>query len=189
MEMDMTFQEIVSSQGVTQEQYSIMIKEMTKNRIFLTKEEKIEERYLKLRLKKEELRSRLEQSVVHISELQRLLKEKEKLLLSYEARERLATSSKVEYESMIADLIISSALKQKLSDTRYPELLVEKFDKSKLSINSSGMVEGIEEQLAALRITYQELFPDNEKEEVECVFPRNEIILEKGYPADLERMI
>jgi hypothetical protein len=47
----------------------------------------------------------------------------------------------------------------------------------------------MEEQLAALRITYQELFPDNDKEEVECDFPRNEMNLEKGYPADLEGMI
>jgi 3-methyladenine DNA glycosylase/8-oxoguanine DNA glycosylase len=186
MERNMTFQEILLSHGITKEQCTVIVKEMMKNRIFLTKEEKIEERYQKLKQKREELMNRLDKSASHLLDQQRILKEKDKLLSTLEIREKLITNLKQEYDSSIADMIIISAIKKKLADTMYPELLVEKFDRSKLSINSKGVVEGLEQQLAAMEVTYKELFCTKSKCKDECNISINASNSYKEYQNDIE---
>ncbi|MDQ4678655.1 phage scaffolding protein, partial [Stenotrophomonas maltophilia group sp. RNC7] len=46
----------------------------------------------------------------------------------------------------------------KLVDTKYPELLSTKFDKSKLSVQNDGSVVGIDEQLVSIKEQYKDLF-------------------------------
>jgi hemoglobin-like flavoprotein len=159
----MTFFEILSAQSVTKEQISVILKEMSRNRIFLTKEEKIEERYLKLKQKRDELKNKLDHAVCIISDLKNKFKENEKQLISINAREKVSVNQKKECDFKIADMIITSAIQEVLSDAKYPELLIDKFDKSKLSINSVGIVEGIEEQLESIKDIYNELFTTQEK--------------------------
>jgi DNA gyrase/topoisomerase IV subunit A len=159
----MTFSEILSAQGVAKEQCSVILKEMSRNRIFLTKEEKIEERYLKLKQKRDELKSKLDHAVCIIADLKNKLKENEKQLSLINAREKVIVNLKKECDFKIADMIITSAIHIELADAKYPELLIDKFDKTKLSINSDGIVEGIDEQLVTLKDTYTELFTTQEK--------------------------
>lgn len=182
----MTFQEILLSHGITKEQCAVIVKEMIKSKIFITKEEKIEERYQKLKRKREELMNRLDKSASHILDQQRILKEKDTLLSTLETRERLISNLKKEYDSAIADMIITSAIKKKLSDATYPELLVEKFDKSKLSINSKGVVEGVEQQIATMKVTYKELFCTQSRCKEECNNSINASNSYKEYLNDIE---
>lgn len=69
----MTFQEILLDKGLTEEQLSGIMKDMEKYRIFLTKEEKIEERYRKLKRQREELKNKLEQSTSLLLDLHVLM--------------------------------------------------------------------------------------------------------------------
>jgi septal ring factor EnvC (AmiA/AmiB activator) len=164
----MTFLDILSVQGLSKEQCSAIMKEMERNRIFFTKEEKIEERYHKLRQKRDEIKSKLDQAVCNIADLKSKLKENEKLLISMEARDKGIADLKKEYDFKIADMIITVAIQKELSEMKYPELLIDKFDKTKLSINSNGIVKGIDEQLAAFKDTYKELFKLQETCKEDC---------------------
>jgi hypothetical protein len=159
----MTFSEILSVQGVSKEQCTAIMKEMARNRIFITKEEKIEERYHKLRQKKDELKCKLDHAVFIIADLKNKSKEMEKLLNSTYTREKVIANLKKEYDSKIVNMIITSAIHKELSNARYPELLIDKFDKTKLSINSEGIVEGIEEQLISFKDNYKELFTTQQR--------------------------
>lgn len=62
------------------------------------------------------------------------------------------------YEAEIKDLKLDSAIRAKLVDTKYPELLAGKIDKAKLTLNADGTVIGIDEQVTALKGTYKDLF-------------------------------
>ncbi len=65
---------------------------------------------------------------------------------------------KKDYEAKIKDLQINAAIQTKLTDTKYPDLLAAKFDKSKLVVGTDGSVSGIDEQLTAIKETYKDLF-------------------------------
>lgn len=67
-------------------------------------------------------------------------------------------AAKKDYEAKIKDLAITSAIQSKLTDTKYPELLVTKFDRSKLSVAANGTVLGIDEQLKTIKEQYKDLF-------------------------------
>lgn len=75
-------------------------------------------------------------------------------------KELQETNEKVkgEYEGRIKDMTINSAIQSKLTDTKYPDLLLGKFDKSKIAVNSDGTTTGIDEQLATIKESYKELF-------------------------------
>ncbi len=169
----MNFQDILSSQGVTEEQYSIIKKEMIKNRIFLTREEKIEERYQKLKLKYEELKIRLEKVAALVTDLRRSIKEKDRAHSVLIARERLSNQLQEKYEALMADVIITAAIRKRFWNTKYPELLFAKIDKSKLSINSVGSVEGIDDQLTLIKAAFQELFWEQDMDDKEYSHKNN----------------
>ena len=56
-------------------------------------------------------------------------------------------ATKKAYEDKIRDMKLTSAIKDQLSDCKYPDLVADKFDRTKLS-----------EQLKAVKETYKELF-------------------------------
>ncbi|HBB29324.1 MAG TPA: hypothetical protein DC000_08770 [Clostridiales bacterium] len=67
-------------------------------------------------------------------------------------------TSKATYEAKIKDMTIDSALKAKLTDTKYPDLLTGKFDRTKIVVAADGTVSGIDEQLTSIKDTYKDLF-------------------------------
>lgn len=58
----------------------------------------------------------------------------------------------------LKEIKIDTAIKDKLTDTKYPDLLATKFDKSKLVVGTDGAVSGIDEQLTGIKETYKDLF-------------------------------
>ncbi len=67
-------------------------------------------------------------------------------------------TSKATYEAKIKDMTIDSAIKAKLTDTKYPDLLTGKFDRTKIVVAADGTVSGIDEQLTSIKDTYKDLF-------------------------------
>lgn len=53
---------------------------------------------------------------------------------------------------------LTSAIKDQLTDCKYPELVADKFDRSKLILADDGSVSGLAEQLKTVKETYKELF-------------------------------
>ena len=63
------------------------------------------------------------------------------------------------YEGKLKELTINVAIQSKLTDAKYPELIVGKFDKTKLSLSEDGtQVFGIDEQLTIIKEQYKDLF-------------------------------
>ncbi len=65
---------------------------------------------------------------------------------------------RAEQEAKIKDILIQSAIRSRLSRIKYADLLMSKFDKSRLTIASDGTVSGIDEQLEEMKTSYEGLF-------------------------------
>ena len=82
----------------------------------------------------------------------------EALQSTIKTHETTIATMKTEYETKIKDMAIDSAIKAQLTDTKYPDLLVGKFDRSKLALAADGSVVGIDEQLTSIKETYADMF-------------------------------
>lgn len=156
----MTYTGLLKSQGLTKEQIAAIMLSMKENRIFITKEEKIEERYQKLRQQKNDMKIKLDIAAITMADLKKAVTDNEelkKMLQDYE--EKIATLKK-DYEEKVKEMVLKEAILTNLADARYPELLISKFDLAKLSIDVNGTISGIDGQLKIIKDTYKELFPN-----------------------------
>lgn len=97
-----------------------------------------------------------------IGTLKKGTKDNETLQQTIKDHEITIQTLKSDYESKIKELRVNTAIQAKLADAKHPELLVDKFDKSKLSISEDGtQIFGIDEQLASIKETYKDLFTPN----------------------------
>lgn len=62
------------------------------------------------------------------------------------------------YEDKIRDMKLTSAIKDQLTDCKYPELVADKIDRTKLILAEDGTVSGLTDQLKTVKETYKELF-------------------------------
>ena len=110
---------------------------------------------------KKELEKQIQERDNQLKELQEKVKGNEELEKTIKELQEANKATKEQYEAKIRDITINAAIQAKLTDAKYPELLLTKFDRSKLSIAEDGTVLGIDEQLAALKEQYKDLFkPD-----------------------------
>lgn len=68
-------------------------------------------------------------------------------------------ATKKSYEDKIRDMKLTSAIKDQLTDCKYPELVADKIDRTKLILAEDGTVSGLTDQLKTVKETYKELFP------------------------------
>lgn len=85
-------------------------------------------------------------------------KDNETLQAKISELEEANKQTKKDYEDRIRDMKLTSAIKDQLTDCKYPDLVVDKFDRSKLILAEDGTVSGLTEQLKTVRETYKELF-------------------------------
>ncbi len=71
---------------------------------------------------------------------------------------RTSSTLKKEQEEMMKDVLIRTAVRTKLVNAGYADLLTGKFDKSKLTVTPDGTLIGIEEQLAEMQKAYEGMF-------------------------------
>ena len=154
----MTLAELLKAQGLTDEQISAITGEMTKNKIYTTIEENIDVRYSKLKADKEDLKGKLDAADTTIADLKKNNTDNTVLQGTIKTHEETIATMKTDYDTRIRDMSIKAAIQNKLSDTKYPELLETKFDKKKLTISEDGTVLGIDEQLTAIKESYKDLF-------------------------------
>ncbi|MCF6466353.1 phage scaffolding protein [Clostridium sp. Cult2] len=154
----MTLEEILKAQGLADEQIAAIMSSMKENKIYTTNEENIDIRYNKLKIERDDLKEKLETADNTIADLKKNNKDNEELQKTIKTHETTIATMKKDYEDKIREMNIQSAIRSKLTDTKYPELLETKFDKTKLSVAEDGTVLGIDEQLAVLKEQYKDLF-------------------------------
>lgn len=71
---------------------------------------------------------------------------------------RTSSALKKEQEEMMKDVLIRTAVRTKLVNAGYADLLTGKLDKSKLTVTPDGTLTGIEEQLAEMQKIYEGMF-------------------------------
>ncbi len=71
-----------------------------------------------------------------------------------------ANSKATEYQTQLKDTQINSAIEKTLikNNAKYPDLILSKFDKSKIEFAEDGSIKGVEEQFNELKESYKELF-------------------------------
>lgn len=154
----MKLDEMLKAQGLSSEQITSLLAALKENKIYLSSEENIDERYRKLKLQKEDVEQKLQAAEETISALKTANKDNEALQATILEHETTISTLKSEYETKIREISINAAIQAKLKDTKYPELLATKIDNSKLTISENGDVFGIDEQLANIREQYKDLF-------------------------------
>lgn len=105
------------------------------------------------------LKAQIKENEKTIATLKSANKDNETLQQTIKTHETTIDTLKTTYEGKIKDLTINNAIQAKLTDAKHPDLLVGKFDKSKLSLSEDGtQVYGIDEQLTAMKEQYKDLF-------------------------------
>jgi len=156
----MTLEEMLKAQGLTDEQISKITSGMKENKIYITSEENIEERYQKLKEQKADLETQVSTATTTIADLKKGNKDNEELQGKITQYETDLATLKADSESKIKNITIDNAIKLALKDNKakHEDLLIGKFDREKLVLKEDGKIEGLEDQIKGFKESYKELF-------------------------------
>ncbi len=109
---------------------------------------------------KKELEQQIKERNRQLQELGEKVKGNEELEKQIKELQEANKKAKEEYETKIKNLTLDNAIKLALKEhkAKYEDLLVNKFDREKLVIKDDGTIEGLNEQIAALKENYKDLF-------------------------------
>jgi hypothetical protein len=156
----MDFLELLKSLSLSENQICAIKKGMSKNRVFITYEEKIEERFQKMKHQRDIMKSKLDLTEKALEDQAKNSEINEDIQRIRKVFEDKINTLKSSYEDKIKDMAIDIAIHKKLVNVKYPELLICKFDKSKFSIDADGTVLGFEDQFFEIKKAYIDLFTD-----------------------------
>lgn len=155
--------DILKKQGLEDQVIENILKDMAESKVYITKEQNIEERYSKVKNQKTELDKQLADRDKQIEELMKNNSSNTELLSQLEALKEENLNSKNEYESKISKLEFNHALDKALlgakckNTTALRALL--RVDDIKMN---EGKLEGLEEQLETIRANDGYLFEGEE---------------------------
>lgn len=107
---------------------------------------------------KKELEKKLATLEVQIAELNNSKLKNRELEKIIKDLWNTSVTIKAEQEAKIREILIQLAIRSRLDHIKYADLLISKFDKSKLTIDPGGTVSGIDEQLEEMKRLYEGLF-------------------------------
>lgn len=168
----MTFKEYLVSTGLTEEQADKAIAGMDANKFYLASEEKLEERYKRLKEQKEQSDTDLEKANNLVEDLKKSNKSNEDLQAAVEAHkaenEKLVEERAKDRKQAAIDLGLTK-LDARNFKSVYPHL-----DYDKIEVTDDG-VKGLDEQLESLTKDHDYLFQKAEDPE-----KRKEIVTDDG---------
>lgn len=162
----MTLQEILKSQGLTDEQVKTVTGEMKQNKIFTAGEENLDIRY-------KDLQGKFDSKSKEHQEATALIEQLKKDNAGNEALQNKVSA----YESTISDLQkqleqskINSALevalmKANVLDVDYLAFKIQ--EKGEVKLDENGKIKGIDETIAALKTQYPTQFKTESKKKIE----------------------
>lgn len=156
----MGLKEILKEQGLTDDQITKVTEEMGKAKIYTTSLENADERYSKLKSKKEDLDEQVKTANNTIKDLKKNNADNEELQATIRQHEDTIKTLKIDSDTKIKNLSLDNAINAALSTAKakYPDLISGKFDRSKLVVNEDGTVTGVEEQFKTIQETYKDMF-------------------------------
>ncbi|WP_003514361.1 phage scaffolding protein [Acetivibrio thermocellus] len=153
--MEMTKEQLMEM-GLTEEQAEkvlVIYKEDLKSFIPKARFDEVNEA-------KKNLEEQLKDRDKQLKDLGEKVKDNEELTKQIKDLQEANKKAKEEYETKIKNLTLDNAIKLALKEhkAKYEDLLVNKFDREKLVIKDDGTIEGLNEQIAALKENYKDLF-------------------------------
>jgi predicted RNase H-like nuclease (RuvC/YqgF family) len=156
----MKFEEVLKAQGLTDEQITAIIGAMTENKIFTTTEEKIEERYEKLKIKKEALQEELTEANTTITTLKKDNKGNEDLQAKVKEYEDTIATLKKDNDAKTFDMALELELTK--SNAKKTKAVKALLDLEKVKQKEDGTFEGLTDQLEELKKSDAYLFNTGE---------------------------
>lgn len=153
----MTLEEILKSQGLSDEQVQTITGEMKQNKIFTTGEENIDIRYNKLKGDFDNQALQLGESTKLIEQLKAGTKDSEKLQGLITEHE----STIAQLQSELAAAKLESAVKVALLNAKATDIEYMTFklkEKGELELDESGQIKGIEDKIAGLKTQFPTQF-------------------------------
>ena len=163
----MTFKEYLISKGLTEEQAETITGGMAENKFFLASEEKLDERYAKMKSQKEQLETQIATNQKELETLKETAKGNEELTKQLTELQTAFDNSKAESESAMKeqqkDFAIKLALKD--SNTLDSDIVMGLINKDSINVTDDGL-HGLKDQIEKLQeekpFLFQEKDPDPE---------------------------
>lgn len=149
----MTLEEILKSQGLSDEQVQTITGEMKQNKIFTSTEENLDIRYNKLKGDFDNLTAQHGESTKLIEQLKAGTKDSEKLqgqITSYEAE--ISNLQEQLKQAQLDSEIKIALLAAKVSDVDYMTFKLK--EKGELELGEDGHIKGIDDKIAGLKTQF-----------------------------------
>lgn len=162
----MTLQEILKSQGLTDEQIEKVTGEMKQNKIFLADEENLGIRYKKLKDDHDTLTKQHGEATTLIEELKKGSKGNEQLQSKITAYETQVSELQSELEQTKVESAIKVALlSAKAVDVDY--LTFKLKEKGEIKLDDQGNIKGIDDMLAGLKTQFPTQFESASQKKID----------------------
>ncbi len=162
----MTLQEILKSQGLSDEQIEKVTGEMKQNKIFLADEENLGIRYKKLKDDHDALTKQHGEATTLIEELKKGNKGNEQLQSKITAYETQVADLQAELEKTKVESAIKVALlSAKAIDVDY--LTFKLKEKGEIKLDDQGNIKGIDDMLAGLKTQFPNQFESASQKKIE----------------------
>lgn len=161
----MDFKQYLVSKGVTEEQAAAIVAGMPAEKLYLASEEKLDERYDKVKQQKEQLEEQLQANQTELDALKEASKGNEDLTKQLNDLQETFNKTKEESEAKIAqqekDFAIKLALKE--ANPLDDGIVMSLLDKDTIKV-TEGKLQGFTEQLDAIKENKGFLFQQPEAE-------------------------
>lgn len=162
----MTLQEILKSQGLSDEQIEKVTGEMKQNKIFLADEENLRIRYKKLKDDHDALTKQHGEATTLIEELKKGSKGNEQLQSKITAYEKQVAELQSELQrTKVESAIRIALLSAKAIDVDY--LTFKLREKGELKLDEQGNIKGIDDMLAGLKIQFPNQFESASQKKID----------------------
>lgn len=142
------------AKGLTEEQAKVVLEIYTEEMKGLIPKSRFDE----ISTAKSDLEKQVADRDKQLKTLKDEAKDSEALQNKITELEEANKKTKKEYDARIRDMKLTSAIRDQLTDCKYPDLVADKIDRSKLILAEDGSVSGLAEQLKSVKETYKELF-------------------------------
>lgn len=162
----MTLQEILKSQGLTDEQIEKVTGEMKQNKIFISGEENLDIRYGKLKTDHDSLQKQYGEATTLIEELKKGSKGNEDLQKKITTYEQQVTTLQDELKQTKVESAIKVALlSAKAKDVDY--LTFKLKEKGELVLDDQGNIKGLDDMLAGLKTQFPTQFETDSQKKID----------------------
>ena len=162
----MTLQEILKSQGLTDEQIQTIVGEMKQNKIFTASEENLDIRYGKLKTDFESLTKQHGESTALIEQMKKDNAGNEAMqgkIAEYEGK--IATLENELQQTRVDSALKVALLEAKDLDVEYLTFKIK--EKGEVKLDENGKVKGIDETIASLKTQFPSQFSTETKKKID----------------------